>query len=96
MLFGMDIPISPEQRAALNSHPGAALPIIDYESSEKYFLVPAPAFLHLQGLAVENDRRCHEQLRQLVEEGINSPEVSAEQAFSRLRSKAEQLGRGAT
>ena len=87
----MEIPLSPQQRDAINAHPGEPLPLVDHVSSERYFLVPAPAFLHLQGLAGESENNCHEQLRKLIQEGIDSPTVPAEEAFSRLRQTAQRL-----
>jgi hypothetical protein len=87
----MEIPLSPQQRDAVNARPGEPLPLVDYASSERYFLVPAPAFLHLQGLADESESRCHEQLSKLIQEGIDSPTVSAEEAFARLRRTAQRL-----
>lgn len=87
----MEIPLSPQQRDAINAHPGEPLPMVDLVSSEKYFLVPAPAFLHLQGLAEEDDQRCHDQLQHLIQEGIDSRTVSADEAFSRLRRTAQRL-----
>jgi hypothetical protein len=87
----MDIPLSPQQRDAINARPGEPVPLIDAASSERYFLVPAPAFLHLQGLAKESDEHCHRQLKQLIREGIDSPSVDAEKAFARLHGFAARL-----
>jgi hypothetical protein len=87
----MEIPLSPQQRDAIHAHPGEPLPLVDHISSERYFLVPAPSFLHLQGLAGESEGRCHEQLRKLIQDGIDSPTVSAQEAFARLRRTAQRL-----
>ena len=85
--------LTPEQRDALKAHSGHAVPVEDDESKETYYLVTAPSYLHMQGLIGQHDQQCREQLRQLVEEGINSPGVPADEALARLRATAKELSK---
>jgi hypothetical protein len=87
----MELPITPQQRDALHAHPGQPVPLVDTLSSEKYFLVPAPAFLHLQALASEAEHECNDQLRTFIQQGLESKGVPADQAFARLKQFAQQL-----
>lgn len=83
--------LTPEQRAAIEAHRYVALE--DEQSHERFYLVPEASFLHLQGLAEEEDRACQDRLRQLIREGIDSPDVPATDAFNRLRHLASELAR---
>jgi hypothetical protein len=90
----MQVPLSPQQRDAIAAHPGEPLAVVDEFGNAGYYLVPAPAFLHLQGLNEASDRQSHEQLRRLIQEGIESPGIPADEAFERLRRFAESLAAG--
>lgn len=87
----MQVPLSPQQRDAIAAHPGEPLAVVDEFGTAGYYLVPASAFLHLQGLNEASDRQSHEQLRRLIQKGIDSPEVPADEAFERLRRFADAL-----
>jgi hypothetical protein len=90
----MQVPLSPQQRDAIAANPGETLAVIDEFGNAGYYLVPAPAFLHLQGLNEATDRDSHERLRRLIQEGIDSPGVPADEAFERLRRFADALAAG--
>ena len=89
----MNVKLSDEQRHALESIADQPLPIRDEQSRRVYYLLNEEAFLHLQGLKADHEHRYHEQLRQLIDEGIQSPGVPAHEAFARLRAMAEELSR---
>jgi hypothetical protein len=76
----MQVPLSPQQRDAIAANPGEPLAVVDEFGNAGYYLVPAPAFLH--------------QLRLLIQEGIDSPGVPADDAFERLRRFADALAAG--
>lgn len=90
----MQVPLSPQQRDAIAANPGEPLAVVDEFGNAGYYLVPAPAFLHLQGLNEAADRDSHHQLRLLIQEGIDSPGVPADDAFERLRRFADALAAG--
>jgi hypothetical protein len=89
----MKVNLSDEQREALESSLDQPLPIRDEQSHRVYYLLNEEAFLHLQSLNEAHDQRCHERLRQLIDEGIQTPGVPANEAFARLRTWAEDLSR---
>lgn len=56
------------------------------------YLVPKTVFMHLQGLNQDADAATHEELRRLIQEGIDSgPGVPADEAFAELREHASRL-----
>lgn len=71
----------------MQANPGQPLPILDDASQQRFYLLDESAFLHLQGLANDTERACHDQLQRLILEGIDSPGVPAEEAFARLRNR---------
>lgn len=87
----MSIKLSDEQRQALQQAASAALPVEDDQSRKRYYLVEEQSYLHLDGLRSQHEQQCHEQLRGLIAEGIQSPEVPAHEAFARLRAVAVEL-----
>lgn len=89
----MNVKLSDEQRHALDVVADHPLPVEDEQNRKMYYLVNEESFLHLQGLQTEHEHRCHEQLRQLIDDGIRSPGVPAHEAFARLRAVAEELSR---
>jgi hypothetical protein len=91
----MQVPLSPQQRDAIAAHPGEPLAVVDeFGNAAGYYLVPAPAFLHLQSLSAENAQQRQNELRRLIEEGLESPDVPAEEAFDRLRKLAKSAAAG--
>jgi hypothetical protein len=89
----MSVKLSDEQRQALESSSGQPLPVQDEQSHSVYYLLNEEAFLHLQSLNAAHDDRCKVRLRELIDEGIQSPGVPANEAFARLRAWAEELSR---
>ena len=85
--------LTDEQRHALAARSDRVLPIEDEQSRRVYYLLNEETFLHLQGLQAQQEHECHEQLRRLINEGIRSPGVPAEEAFARLRTVADELSR---
>lgn len=92
----MDIGLTPQQIEALRAHPGQPLSMVDESSSERFFLLSEPAFLHLQGLAGETGSESHRRLKQLIQEGIDSPAIPADEALARLREVANKLAQPRT
>ena len=89
----MNVKLSEEQRHALAASSDQPLPIEDEQSRRVYYLVNEEAFLHLRGLQSEHERECDDRLRQLIDDGIRSPAVPADEAFARLRTIADELSR---
>jgi len=72
--------ITKQQRDDLNASHGQPVPVEDEEGHKVYYLVDAD-FLHTS----------HEQLKALIQGGINAPHVSAEEAEGDLRRYADRL-----
>ena len=70
--------ITDEMRNEIAAHPGEPVPIIDRQSQKVYYLVEENTPL----------------LKALIQEGIASPEVSAEEAFAQLRQRAAEISQG--
>jgi hypothetical protein len=86
--------LSEEQRQALQDSPGRPVPIKDERTQKTYYLVEEASYVHLQSLQSDHSRQCHERLRLLIQDGINSPGIPADEAFDRLRTLADQLAQG--
>ena len=74
--------ITPEQQADLLSHHGEAVPVQDETSNIVCYMIDVQAFQHLQD---------HQRLQALLEEGDNSPDVSADEAHRRIRKRTQEL-----
>ncbi len=72
--------ITKQQRDDLNASHGQPVPVEDEEGHKVYYLVGAD-YLHTS----------HEQLKALIQEGINSNHVSADEAEDELRRYADRL-----
>ena len=72
--------ITQQQRDDLNASHGQPVPVEDEEGQKVYFLVEAD-YLHTS----------HEQLKALIQEGINANHVPAGEAEGELRRYADQL-----
>jgi hypothetical protein len=72
--------ITPQQRDDLNASHGQPVPVEDEEGHKVYYLVEAD-YLHTS----------HEQLKALIQEGINASHVPAEEAEGELRRYANGL-----
>ncbi len=67
--------ITDEMRNEIAAHPGEPVTVLDDQGHKVYYLVEENTPL----------------LRALIQEGIDSPKVPAEQAHARLRKKAVEL-----
>ena len=76
----MAFKITQQQLDALNASHGEPVPLEDEEGRKDYYLVGA-SYLHTS----------REQLKALIQEGINSNHVPAEQAERDLRRYADRL-----
>jgi hypothetical protein len=72
--------ITKQQREDLNASNGQPVPVEDDEGNKVYYIVEAD-YLHTS----------HEQLKALIQEGINSKHVPAEEAEAELRRYADRL-----
>ena len=72
--------ITKQQRDDLNASHGQPVPVEDEEGHKVYYFVEAD-YLHTS----------HEQLKALIQEGINANHVPAEEAESELRRYADRL-----
>jgi hypothetical protein len=65
--------------------------VTDEANNKVYYLLNEQAFAHLRGLQSAHDEECRSKLRALVEEGIRSGEISADQVFADLRAEVNEL-----
>ena len=72
--------ITQQQRDDLNASHGQPVPVEDEEGHKVYYLVEAD-YLHTS----------HEQLKALIQEGINANHLPAEEAEGELRRYADRL-----
>lgn len=70
--------ITDEIRNEIAAHPGEPVPIIDKQCQKVYYLIEENTPI----------------LKALIEEGIASPEVPAEEAFAHLRQRAAEISQG--
>ena len=89
----MVVKLTDEQRHALEANAAPIVPIEDEQNRKIYYLLSEETFLHLQGLQTQHEQRCQEQLRRLIDEGVRSPGVPADEAFARLQALADELSR---
>lgn len=87
----MEAKLTPQQREAILAHQGQPVAVIDDASNERFYLIAEPALRHLQELASDNAAQRREHLRQLIQEGIDSPGVPVDEAFARLDDTAKRL-----
>ena len=83
--------LTAEQREALRACAGQPVRVADDASSEVFYLVSEEAFAHLRSFQADCDEEFKEKLRSLIADGIQSPEMSAEQVFSNLRAEVQKL-----
>jgi hypothetical protein len=87
----MELPIKPQRRDAIHAQPGLPLALLDDASNERFFLLPESEYRRLQDLANESVERRRRQLKELIEEGVNSPAVPVEDAIARIRGRLAQI-----
>lgn len=69
--------ITDEMRSEIAAHPGEPVTVIDEQGKKVYYLVDENTPL----------------LRALIHEGIDSPEIPAEEAFTQLRQRAAGISK---
>lgn len=72
--------ITKQQRDDITASHGQPVPVEDDDGHKVYYLVAAD-YLHTS----------HEQLRTLIQDGINAPHVPADEAEGELRRYADQI-----
>lgn len=85
--------LTDEQREAIRACAGQPVRIADEATNQVYYLLNEETFAHLRGLQAGLDEACRERLRQLIGEGIRSPDVAADVVFSSMRRTAQDLVR---
>jgi hypothetical protein len=92
----MTTKLTDEQRKAIEACAGQPVLVADEATNKIYYLLNEEAFVHLRGLQSAHDDECRSRLRALIDEGILSGEMPAENAFAGLRAEAKKIvGRGA-
>ncbi len=80
--------ITPEQQAVLQANSGQAVPMLDDRGNIVSYMVDVSSFVQLQGLSKEQDEQSLQKLKALIQDGIDSPGVPAEEAHERIRQMA--------
>lgn len=83
--------ITPEQQADLNAHTGQPVPLQGDEGNVVCYMVEATLFQNMQGLSGEPSAQNEQRLRTLIQEGLDSPDVPAEEVYRELRGRAKQI-----
>ncbi|MEZ6068978.1 MAG: hypothetical protein R3C10_01650 [Pirellulales bacterium] len=80
--------LTQEQLDAIHAQPGVPVPVEDEATQRVYYLVDAS---YLTDVAGQPDTTESARLRELIQAGIESHHVSADDAKRRLREKAQAL-----
>jgi hypothetical protein len=83
--------ITPEQQADLIAHSGQPVPVKGDGGDVVCYMVDATAFLHMQGIAGEPSAENEQRLKGMIQEGLDSPDISAEQVYQELRERVKQV-----
>jgi hypothetical protein len=83
--------LTDEQRKAVEACAGQPVLVADETTNKVYYLLNEEAFAHLRGLQTSHDEECRSKLRELIDEGMRSGEISADKGFSDLRAEAGKL-----
>lgn len=89
--YNMTTKLTDEQRKAVEACAGQPVLVADEATNKVYYLLNEEAFAHLRGLQSAHDDACQSKLRELIKEGIRSPEIAACDVFSNLRAEANKL-----
>lgn len=89
--FDMTTKLTDDQRKAIEACAGQPVVVADDVTKKVYYLLDEAAFAHLRGLQQSHNDKCREQLRSLIEEGMRSGEIPADEAFANLRAEAQRL-----
>jgi hypothetical protein len=87
----MTTKLTDEQREAVEACAGQPVLVADEATNKVYYLLNEEAFAHLRGLQLAHGDECRSKLRELIEEGIRSGEISADKAFSDLRAEVNKI-----
>ena len=90
----MSVSITSEQRAAFQAQAGAPLRLVDEQNQQAFYLIDEASLLHMQAISNEKGAESENRLRALIQEGIDSPGIPADQAAARLRQFAQKLVQG--
>ena len=82
--------LTPEQREAIAAQPGVPIPVFDDQGEKFYYLIEESSLRHLEGIAGEQSQKSLAQLRELIQDGIDSPDVPANIVYAELRKKAAE------
>lgn len=83
--------LSTEIQTAIQQNHGEPLEVVD-EAGGTYVVVPKTTYVHLSNLSSEADEESKNQLRRLIQEGIDSgPRIPADELFEELRRVAQSL-----
>lgn len=90
----MSLSITPEQREAAQAQAGVPLRLIDEQNQQTFYLVDEASLLHMQAISNDKDLESQNRLRAMIQEGIDSPGIPAEQATAHIRQFARKLSQG--
>jgi hypothetical protein len=80
--------LSNELQSAIQQRHGQPLEVVD-DLGVSYVVVPKVAYVHLSNLCVDADSATQDELRKLIQQGIESgPGIPAEKVFAELRAIA--------
>ena len=87
----MTTKITDEQRKAVEACAGQPVLVADEATNKVYYLLNEEEFTHLRDLQSAHGEECRAKLRDLIDEGIRSGEISGENAFADLRAEMKKL-----
>lgn len=90
----MNLSITSEQRNAFQAQAGAPLRLVDEQNQQAFYLIDEASLLHMRAISREKSAESDIRLRALIQEGIDSPGIPADQAAARLRQFAQKLVQG--
>lgn len=90
----MNVSITSEQRDAFQAQAGAPLRLVDEQNQQAFYLIDEASLLHMRAVSNEKAVESENRLRGLIQEGVDSPGIPADQAAARLRQFAQKLVQG--
>lgn len=90
----MNLSITSEQRDAFQAQAGAPLRLVDEQNQQAFYLIDEASLLHMRAISNQKGAESENRLRALIQEGIDSPGIQADQAAARLRQFAQKLVQG--
>ena len=84
--------ITIEMQSAISQNHGRPVDVVD-DQGRPFVLVAKEAFVHLDSLRADADKNSIDQVRKLIQEGVNSgPGIPMGEALASLRDYAQNLG----